>query len=159
MYKGFLIDDKVKTPLGSILNHESLKETLVLDQQILLPKTMGKGIIERTTIKEGMEVIISDIELSQNLTVQIGEECEMFELNYCLSGETICKVNDKQLNIYKPMSNACYFCDTKVHLETKANIRSHTVEIRMSPDTLLSYFDCEEEKKKYKKFCKSKRVI
>ncbi|MDQ0177749.1 helix-turn-helix transcriptional regulator [Bacillus chungangensis] len=139
------------TEMERYLNHEFHEEPINAEQTILLPKEMGKGTIHRTKIREGMEIIISDVELSRNMTLYIHEDCEIFELNYCLSGETICKYNDKQLNIFKPICNVGYFQDTKVHLEKRAHIRSHIVEIRMSPVNLLRYFESEEDQKEIEK--------
>lgn len=44
------------------------------------------------------------------------------------------------------MGNASCFYDRLVHLKTRTNIRSRIVEIRMTTENLLSYFEDEEER-------------
>lgn len=155
----FSLDDiqSYNKDMGSILSHMTLYEPLDDEQRFELPKMFGKGTIERMQIRKGMEIIISDMELAQNLSAHIEEDCGIFELNYFLSGETVFNYKDQQITIVEPTSNVCYFHDMKVHFETKANTHCHLVEIRMSPENLLHYFDREEDKEEIRHILQQKK--
>src|SRR5690625_647371 len=133
--------------IASILSHQLSEKPIATEQIINIPGQLGKGKIRRMEIKAGLEIVISDMELIRDLTVYIEEDCKYFEMNYCLAGETICEMNGQQFNIWEPKSHAYYADRTQAQLEFKANVRSHGVEIRIYPQTLLDYFEDERDKK------------
>ncbi|WP_164684701.1 helix-turn-helix transcriptional regulator [Brevibacillus reuszeri] len=145
--------------IGSILSHVTLRERIEDEQRIQLPKVLGTGTIERMQIRTGMEIIISDVELSQNLSAQIEETSGIFELNYFLSGEAVCHIHDQQVTIVEPISHVCYFQDVDVRIETKANTRCQFVEIRMSPENLLHYFDRDADKQAIQHIMQKKKGL
>jgi len=143
--------------ITNILSHRFSEADTVSEQLIHVPESLGKGKIRRLIIKEGLEFIISDIELTRDMTLYIDETCNFFEMNYCLSGEIVCEMNGRKLHVLGPMSHVYYSGYTEGQLKTKANRRSHTVEIRMSPKNLLSYFDAEKDKQKIHDILLSKK--
>ncbi len=130
----------------SMLSHEFSKQPITTEQHLIIPDQIGKGSIRRMNIKESLEIIISDMELLHDLTVYVEDDCHYVEMNYCLSGETICEMNRHQITIVEPKSHMYYSHDTKTQLDIKANVRNHTVEIRMSPKRLLRYFEHHHDK-------------
>ena len=137
--------------IASMLSHEFSKQPIATEQQLIIPDQLGQGSIRRMNIKEGLEIIISDMELSKDLAVYVEDDCHYVEMNYCLSGETVCEMNRHRYNILEPKSHMYYSHDTKTQLDIKANVRNHMVEIRMLPRTLLSYFDYDEDKERIRK--------
>src|SRR5699024_6628351 len=118
---------------------------------------LGKGSIRRMNIKEGLEIIISDMELLKDIAVYVEDDCHYIEMNYCLSGETICEMNHHKFKIWEPKSHMYYSCDMKTQLDIKANVRNHVVEIRMSPSILLSYFDHDKDKDRILRMLESQK--
>lgn len=142
--------------ITNILSHRFSEVGTVAEQLISVPENVGKGKIRRIIIKEGLECIITDIEMARDVTHYIDDTCNFLEMNYCLSGETICEINGRMLHILEPTCHVYYSGHTKGRLKTKANSRSRTVEIRMSPETLLSYFDAENDEQKVREMLLSK---
>lgn len=70
MYRNILSAD-IHDEMDKILSHVPLEKTIDKEQLIHLLKTMENGVIEQTKIKKGMEINISDLEQSCNLTVHI----------------------------------------------------------------------------------------
>ncbi|WP_077303225.1 hypothetical protein [Virgibacillus pantothenticus] len=134
--------------MRGILSHRFLEKTAQEEQAFLVPEPIGKGKIKRIKIKDGLEIVISDIELFQDFTIQIDKDCDFFELNYCFDGETVFNINNQQHHINTPISNIYYFHNENAYLETQANKRSRVLEIRFTFDNLLYYFDDENDRKK-----------
>lgn len=132
-----------------LLDHpDKLTKEADLEEQIFLPACMGQGMIRRIRIQKGMEIIISDLTLEKNLKLNIKNSCSIFELNYCLSGENFCVWGeDRHIHVRKQTGNICYLNDAKVQLERQAGIRNHTLEIRMLPQTLYTYFPESQDRK------------
>ena len=143
--------------ITSMLSHEFSKQPKTTEQHLIIPEQIGKGSIRRMHIKEGLEIIISDMKLLRDLTVYVEDDCHYVEMNYCLSGETICEMNRQQFKVLEPKSHMYYAHDTKTLLDIKANVRNHTIEIRMSPRRLLRYFEYDQDKVRVKKVLENQK--
>jgi len=137
---------KTKSELAQILSHQFTKQAGDSDHHFQLSERIGKGSIRRMKLKEGMEIIISDIELYENLTVLVQKSSDFFEMNYCITGEAMFKMNNQRLKIQEPVSQVYYCNDYDGKLELQANRRNNIVEIRIAPAALLHYFDNERDK-------------
>src|SRR5699024_7031846 len=71
------------------------------------------------------------------------------------SGETTFEMGNKQDSIQGQKSHVYYSNQTKAQLNIKANVRSHVVEIRLSPKRLIQYFDHETDKKRIQTMLKN----
>ena len=137
--------------ISSMLSHQFSENTLDQEQIFSVPDQLGKGNIKRMIIKEGLEVIVSDVELSKDLTVCMEPECQYFEMNFCLAGKTHGEMDERQFKIQEPRSHVYYSHRIQTNIEIKANVRNRTVEIRLSPGRMLRYFENETDKKRVRK--------
>src|SRR5699024_102011 len=96
-----------------------------------------KGSLRRMRIKEGMEIITSDIELFSDIKVYIEPESNYFEMNFCLSGKTICEMENQKFKIQGPKSHVYYAHHTH--------------------GSLLDYFGDEADKNRVKKVLKDQK--
>src|SRR5699024_5326177 len=83
-------------------------ETLNRKQHFTIHDKLGKDSLRRMRIKEGIEIITSDIELFSNIKVYIETESNYFEMNFCLSGKTICEMKNQKFKIQGPKSHVYY---------------------------------------------------
>lgn len=109
------------------------------EQQLCLPERIGTGTISRLRIRPGMEIVISDLTFSQDMKLHVREACQLFELNYCLSGDIYCEWNGRERHTGGRAGNVCFLEDVEVYMEKKAGIRNVTLEIRMCPGELYRY--------------------
>lgn len=106
------------------------------EQRLVVPAHIT---VTRMRIRAGMEIVISDLTLLQNLKLRIREACRIFELNYCASGEVVCNWNGQELHTGTGMGNVCVLDHTNVCLERRAGTRHRALEVRLCPDELLRY--------------------
>ncbi|TBL81086.1 helix-turn-helix domain-containing protein [Paenibacillus thalictri] len=116
-------------------------------QQFALPDDVGKGTVSRLHIRSGMEIVISDMVLEQNLQLRIQESCRLFELNYCVNGEIYCEWGGKESVTSQRTGNICFFEDERVYMEKKAGIPHRLLEVRLRPEELLSYAEDSEDRR------------
>lgn len=143
--------------ISSMFSHQFSKEPLTSERHFIIPDKLGKGKIRRMKIKKGLEIVISDIELAKDLTVYVEANCKYLEINYCLSGKTTYEMNDQQFKIWEPKGHVYYSDHTKAQWKLKANVRSHTVEIRISPERLFGYFENEKDKKRIREMLEKQK--
>ncbi|MBP1995547.1 helix-turn-helix transcriptional regulator [Paenibacillus eucommiae] len=117
---------------GKVLNKDG-------QQQVQLAPSFGVGTITRIPIREGMEIIISDMKLEQDLKLNFQGSYHLFELNYCLDGDIYCSWDGKDHHTGNQNGNVCYLENMKLYMEKKGGIRTRTLEIRLSPDELMRY--------------------
>ncbi|WP_273485034.1 hypothetical protein [Desulforamulus ruminis] len=118
-----------------------------MEQQIYLPAPMGQGVIRRIRLQKGLEIIISDLKLEKNMKLNIKSSYSIFELNYCLSGEAFCHCENNRHHVKEESGNICYLEHARVYLERQSGIRNHTLELRMSPQSLYTYFPESQDQK------------
>lgn len=143
--------------ISNLLSHQFSCETLNREQHFTIPDKLGKGSLRRMRIKEGMEIITSDIELFSDIKVYIEPESNYFEMNFCLSGKTICEMENQKFKIQGPKSHVYYAHHTKTELKLSSNVRNRMVEVRISPERLLDYFGDEADKNRVKKVLKDQK--
>ncbi|WP_083955669.1 helix-turn-helix transcriptional regulator [Brevibacillus parabrevis] len=115
------------------------------EQQAIAPAHIGSGGITRLRIRPGMEIVMTDLLLEEDMKYTIQENFQLLELNYSLSGQTYCAWNGKEKQIASKEGSVVFLADEKVYLERKAGIRNQHVEIRMSPEHFLSYSEQSED--------------
>ena len=118
------------------------------EQQFFLPSYIGNGTVTRMRIRPGMEIVISNMTLKQDLKLHVQEACRIFELNYSVSGEIYCSWNGKEHYTSEQTGNVCYLEDVQIYMEKKANIPIRSLEIRLCPDQLFRYLDDEDDRDK-----------
>lgn len=135
-------DDAQIAQITDVLQHKLTQNTGVLQ----LPSSIGEGKITMITISETLQVVISDVMLFQDLTTQFHNDSEMVELNFVLNGHVICSINQEPFRLQSTDYAISYFHHSNVQIKNKANERLQRVEIRMTPNQLLSYFKTTETK-------------
>ncbi|CEA04084.1 Regulatory protein PchR [Metalysinibacillus saudimassiliensis] len=121
---------------ASITAHENNPATATIS----LPAQIGEGTVATVTIRESLTVVVTDIQLLQDQLDQFHEDSKMVEFNYVLAGDLICSVNNEPFRMQGPTQALSYFHQSNVTLKTTAKQRVQKVEIRMTPERLLSYF-------------------
>lgn len=111
---------------------------------IQLPRHIGEGTVVTTTIRETLTIVVTDIQLAHDQVDNFHEGSEMVEFNYVLAGDLICSVNNEPFRMQAPTQAISYFHQSNVTLKTVAQQRVQKVEIRMTPERLLSYFGGDE---------------
>ncbi|WP_238177999.1 AraC family transcriptional regulator [Paenibacillus contaminans] len=109
------------------------------EQRLTVPSHIGEGSVTRTRIRPGMEIMITDITFKQDMKLRIQENCQLFELSYCVSGEINCEWNGKESHTVNQTGNVLFLEDVQVYEEKKAGIRNQLLEIRLTPNELLHY--------------------
>lgn len=123
---------------------ESMQGTMqdrTWEQHAVIPPHMGTGTITRLRIRPGMEIVITDVQLAEDLKLNIMENCRLLELNYSLHGETYCAWNGRERHINSQEGNVLFLEDSQIYVERKAHVRNQFLEIRMSPEHLFGYTD------------------
>jgi len=116
------------------------------EQTFNVPEHIGSGSITRMRIRSGMEIVITDVMLKEDMRLRIRGDYRLFELNYCASGETCCSWNGKNRITGERAGNICILDDVEVYMEKKAGVRNRQLEIRLAPDRLLRYAEGEQER-------------
>ncbi|GAA3406355.1 helix-turn-helix transcriptional regulator [Paenibacillus hodogayensis] len=111
------------------------------ERRIELPPRLGAGTIVRLPIRDGMEIVISDLVLERDLKLHIEAAYSLFELNYCLDGEIYCAWGGKEHTTGSRSGNVFHMDRTKLYMEKKGGVRTRTLEVRWSPAKLLRYVD------------------
>ena len=122
--------------MAAIVAHESSPKTATLR----VPTQLGEGTVVSVTIRDTLTVVITDVQFTRDQRDDFHEDSEMIELNYVLAGDLICSVNNEPFRMQSPTQAISYFHQSNVTLKTAANQRVQKVEIRMTPERLLSYF-------------------
>src|SRR5699024_9614471 len=143
--------------ISNLLSHQFSCETFNREQHFTIPDKLGKGSLRRMRIKEGMEIITSDIELISDIKVYIESESNYFEMNFCLSVKTIIEIENQKFKIQGTNSQFYFAHHNKTELKLSYNVKNRIVEIRFSPEKLLDYFGDEAEKNRVKKVLKDQK--
>ncbi|WP_431809109.1 helix-turn-helix transcriptional regulator [Brevibacillus agri] len=122
------------------------------EQQAIAPAHIGTGGITRLRIRPGMEIVITDLQLEEDMKYTIRENFQLLELNYSLSGQTYCAWNGQEKQIVGKEGSVVFLEDEEVYLERKAGMRNQHVEIRMSPEHFLSYSENGEDRPVFEAF-------
>ncbi|OME87935.1 hypothetical protein BK120_01005 [Paenibacillus sp. FSL A5-0031] len=119
------------------------------EQRLDLPESVGRGFISRMKIRPGMEILVEDLFLRENLKLYIEQECQVLGLAYQLSGEVYCEWNGTPIAISNSPGNTVFFTDhTKVYHETSSNSKSYGIKVRLRPEELSFYFEEKEERER-----------
>jgi len=110
-------------------------------QRIIAAPHIGEGSMTRIPIRQGMEVVITDMLLKQDMKLQVCGSHSIFELNYCLDGEIYCAWDGHEHFTGRANGNLFYMEDMQLYMEKKGGVRTRTVELRLSPEELLRYVD------------------
>ncbi|MGG4494840.1 helix-turn-helix transcriptional regulator [Brevibacillus reuszeri] len=124
------------------------------EQQAVIPSHIGSGEITRMRIRSGMEIVITDVRLVEDLKLTIKESCRLLEFNYSLNGDTYCAWNGRERHISRQQGNVVFLEDSQIYVERKALIRNQFLEIRMSPEHLFGYTDSIEDRGSLEAFLK-----
>ncbi|OBZ18622.1 hypothetical protein A8L34_03370 [Bacillus sp. FJAT-27264] len=120
------------------------------EQRLELPEQVGKGFISRMLIRPGMEVLVEDLTLHENMKLYIDQDCQVLGLAYQLSGDVYCEWNGAAATTSGSPGNTVYFTDqTQVYLETSAESKSYGVKVRLRPGELSAYFAGSEEHERF----------
>lgn len=92
--------------------------------------------------------MLTDITFEQDMKLHIQEDCRLFELSYCVSGEINCDWSGKSSRTVAETGNVLFLEDVRVYEEKKAGVRNQLVEVRFTPDELLHYAEDDAEKQK-----------
>lgn len=114
------------------------------EHKILLSPLLGTGSITRQKIRPGIEVVLSDMTLQEDWKQYITED-QVFEIHYCFSGNTDCFVNGKSFSTEVRPCNFYSMETTELYLHKKSKQKYQCLEIRMSPEQLLRYFEGEND--------------
>lgn len=139
------------TDVHQYMNHlsEGIDSQLSLrgwEQQLKLPERLGQGSIMRMMIRPGMEVLIENLVLRENLKLRIDQDCQVLGFAYRLSGEGYCEWNSTPTTTSTSPGHTVFFTDrTKVYLETSAVTKSYGVKVRLDPKVLGDYFETPTE--------------
>ncbi|MGG1659939.1 hypothetical protein [Brevibacillus sp. NRS-1366] len=136
---------------------ESMQGTMqdrTWEQQAQIPPHMGTGAITRLRIRPGMEIVITDMQLEEDLKLNITENCRLLELNYSLHGDTYCAWNGRERHISSQEGNVIFLEDSQIYVERKAHIRNQFLEIRMSPEHFFGYTDNLDDRAIFEGFLK-----
>src|SRR5699024_12617393 len=109
--------------ISNLLSHQFSCETLNREQHFTIPDKLGKVSLRRMRIKEGMEIITSDIELFSDIIVYIVPESNYFEMNFFVSGKTIYEIENQKFNIQGPKSHVNYAHHTNTDLNLSSSVR------------------------------------
>ncbi|MEC0106738.1 AraC family transcriptional regulator [Paenibacillus taichungensis] len=126
------------------------------EQQIILPPLLGMGSISRMKIRQGFEVVISDMTLKEDWNQYIHEN-RVFEINYCFSGDVDCIFKGNRYSTQVQSGNIYSMEDSEIHLFKRAKQRHQFLEIRFSPEQVLHYFENAEDYRSVEKWLKSQR--
>ncbi|SDZ59650.1 AraC-type DNA-binding protein [Evansella caseinilytica] len=127
------------------------------EQQISLPSHIGEGAVTRWRLRHGMEIVVIDILLKQDLQWRMKDISQIVELNYCVSGNIFCEWNGNERHIGQRTGNICFLEDVPVYMETKAGVRHQSIEVRLCPDGLLQYAADPLEKQEMEKWLQRHR--
>jgi len=127
--------------LSTLYGSETGKEG---EQQIFLSPQMGNGRIARMKIKPEVEVVISDLTLEEDWNLTIQEE-KVFEITYCFSGNTDSFLKGNRFTTQVQSGSAYVVEDSEIHLWMRPKQRYQSLEIRMSPEQVLAYFEDDDE--------------
>jgi AraC-like DNA-binding protein len=116
------------------------------EQQLALPVHVGSGTISRTRIRPGMEIMVTDVTFVQDMRLRIRENCQLFELSYCLNGDIHCEWSGKESHTVRQTGNVLFLEDVCVMEEKRAGVRHHLLEIRLTPGELMRYAEDPAEK-------------
>ncbi|MFD0714653.1 helix-turn-helix domain-containing protein [Paenibacillus sp. GCM10027626] len=105
---------------------------------VLAPQ-FGEGSITRIPIRRGMEVVITDMMLDEDMKLHVQNSYGLFELNYCLDGQIYCAWEGNEHYTGQHNGNVFFMENIELYMEKKGGVRTQTVEIRFSPDELLRY--------------------
>ncbi|AJS59624.1 helix-turn-helix domain-containing protein [Paenibacillus sp. IHBB 10380] len=114
------------------------------EQHLVLSPLLGKGSISRLKIRQGIEVVISDMILEEDWNQYIYED-RVFEINYCFSGNADCYYKGNHFSTSVQPGNVYSIEDSEIYLFKKSKQRYQCLEIRMSPEQLLSYFESADD--------------
>lgn len=114
------------------------------EQRILLPPELGKGSISRLKVRQGVEVVMSDMILQEDWDQYITED-HAVEIHYCFSGDTDCFVKGKHFSTQVQSCNVYAMEASHFHLRKKSKQEYRCLEVRLSPDQLLRYFADEND--------------
>lgn len=143
--------------IEEILSHPSLHQQNAKIPKITLPAHIGEGTLERIQICPALEIVLSDMILQQDSITNFIDDSEMFEMNYYLSGDSICSVNNEPFRMDEPKHHVSYFHHSNVQLKMRAHTHIQKVEIRMTPQKLLQYFKNAEDKASITQFLQQQR--
>ncbi len=119
------------------------------EQHLVLPESVGSGYISRMKIRPGMEILVENMVLRDNLRLHIEQECQVLGLAYQLSGDVYCEWNGRAVSTSNSPGNTVFFTDhTKVYLETSSMSRSYGIKVRLRPEELGFYFEDKEERER-----------
>ncbi|WP_179223796.1 helix-turn-helix domain-containing protein [Paenibacillus tyrfis] len=110
------------------------------DEQLILSPLHGKGSISRLKIRQGIEVVISDMTLEEDWNQYIHED-RVFEINYCFSGSSDYYFRGNRYSTSVQSGNVYSMEDSEIRLIKKSKQRYLCLEIRMSPEQVLRYFE------------------
>ncbi|WP_068780489.1 helix-turn-helix transcriptional regulator [Paenibacillus sp. GM2] len=114
------------------------------EQRIILSPSFGVGSISRMKIRQGIEVVVSDMVLEEDWDQHIYED-QVFEINYCFSGGVDCFYQGSRYSTQVPSGNMYSMEGSEIHLLKRAKLRYQILEIRLLPEQLLGYFKHTDE--------------
>ncbi|MFD0711518.1 helix-turn-helix transcriptional regulator [Paenibacillus sp. GCM10027626] len=123
------------------------------EQRIVFPPHLGNGCMSRTKIRPGIEVVISDMTLEEDLHQYIYEN-RILEINYCFSGDTDCYFQGNRFSTPVQSGNIYSMEDGEIHLFRRSKQRYKSLEIRMLPEQLLRFFEYDEDSAGVEKWLK-----
>ncbi|RAV21664.1 AraC family transcriptional regulator [Paenibacillus contaminans] len=124
------------------------------EQQIVLPPLLGMGSISRLKIRQGIEVVITDMTLEEDWNQYIHED-RVFEINYCFSGSVDCYFKGNRSSTQGQSGNMYAIEDSEIHLFKRSKQRYQFLEIRLLPEQVLRYFEYADDHRKVEKWLKS----
>ncbi|UQZ81254.1 Regulatory protein PchR [Paenibacillus konkukensis] len=110
------------------------------EQHLVLSPLLGEGSISRLKIRQGVEVVITDMVLEEEWDQYIHEK-QVLEINYCFSGLTDCYYRGNRFKSSEQSGNVYSVEDGDFRLVKQSKQRYQFVEIRMSPEQMLRYFE------------------
>lgn len=110
------------------------------EHRLELPESLGSGYIVRMMIRPGLEVLVENMDLRENLKLHIEQNCQVLGLTYHLSGQFYCEWNGASIPTSNSPGNTVFFTDsTRVYLETSSQSKSYGIKVRLSPQVLAHY--------------------
>ncbi|MBE9916340.1 helix-turn-helix transcriptional regulator [Paenibacillus donghaensis] len=113
------------------------------EERLVLSPFLGTGVISRLKIRQGIEVIVSDMTLEEDWD-QVIHEDRVFEINYCFSGRTDCLFKGNRFSTGIHSGNVYSVEDSEIRLFRRSKERYRGLEIRMTPEQVLRYFEGDE---------------
>lgn len=121
------------------------------EQRLHLPDSVGSGFMLRMMIRPGLEVLVENLILRENLQLHIEQACQVLGLAYHVSGDRYCEWTGTPVTTSTSPGpgNTVFFTDrTKVYLETSSATKSSGIKVRLRPEQLGFYFEDKEERKR-----------